>query len=216
LAIWGTIKLTKSIGTKGLFLLCWLVAFPFLIKAPIPTQRRFAEGIWVVLVAGFFGFFTDKDQIPIYGKILLGCLLPTSVIILWGAATRAANPSEPVFLPRDEINAYAFFAETIPRDSIVLSTFGTGNTLPAWAPITVIQGHGPETINRERLGKEIEAFFLSTRGGGDCGNFLHEKQVDFIFWGPQERAEWDWDPDRKSCLVKVYNANEYRVYEVKH
>lgn len=214
LAILGVRDLIKIKKERGLFLAGWLAIFPLLIFAPVNPQRRLAEGIWVIVVSAMFIFFENKEKIPFYGKIILGCTFPTAIFILVGAAGRATSPSAPVFLEESKVSAYQSMAVMVPDDSIVLSTFEVGNTLPAWVPVRVVLGHGAETVHLNKWTGEVEGYFSDNQGNIDCGMFLHDNQIDYIFWGPAEEQTWDWDPEIKSCLKRIYNSQGYRIFTV--
>jgi len=215
MAVGGILKLFRRDFPRGLFLACWVLAFPILVSAPLPTQRRLAEGIWVILVISFFAFFREKTKIPLYGKISAGLLFPTAIFLVWGAAARAARPSTPIFITTEKVEAYLALQGIAPPESIVLSSYAAGNSLPAWAPVTVIQGHGPETINLLTWQSELEEYFLSNQGNTDCGDYFSAREINYLFWGPDETAVWNWNPDLKSCLRQVYNSKGYAIYKVR-
>lgn len=214
LAVGGAVKILRSRPDLGTFLACWMVVTPVLISIPVTTQRRFAEGIWIILITAAFGFFSDKTRLPTYGKIVLGLIFPTAVFLLWGAGSRAARPAEPVFLPADQVLAYQALADLAPRNSIVLAAFETGNSLPAWVPVRVVLGHGPETVRLSEWQADLDNYFLLNQGEENCGGFFADSGIDYLFWGPREGQEWDWDPGIKKCLRQVYNSDSYRIYEV--
>lgn len=211
-AFWGVLKWIRSKPKEGLFLACWMIAFPFLVSAPVTTQRRLAEGIWVILITAAFGILSGRERTPIYAKVLAGLLFPTTIILLWGASSRATHPSAPGFIPSQQIEAYQALRDIAPQNSIVLSSFQVGNSLPAWVPVRVVQGHGPETVNLEEWQLRIEDYFLDNQGRIQCGDFFEENSIDYLFWGPEEAEQWNWNPDLKLCLERVYNANDYRIY----
>lgn len=214
LAVGGIAKIYPKDPPRGLFLACWILAFPFLISAPVPTQRRLAEGIWVITIIGFYSFFLDKQKIPVYGKVIVGFLFPTTIFLIWGASARALRPSSPLFEETQKIEAYLALRETAPSDSIVLSTYRVGNSLPAWVPVYVFQGHGPETINLLKKQSELDEFFMNTRGDDDCGNYFSDRDINYLFWGPDEISTWNWNPAIKNCLQQVYNSKEYKIYKI--
>jgi hypothetical protein len=213
-AVLGIAEISRINRKHGWFFACWVAAVPLLIYAPVPTQRRLAEGIWVILVTAFFVFFHKRDRFPLYGKLIIGLLFPTTIMILWGASSRATVRSAPIFISESKVEAFLSLKELAPPNSLVLSSFEIGNTIPAWVPVTVVLGHGPETVHLDRWKDEISGFFLSTQNAFDCGGFLQETGIDFLFWGPEEESLWNWDPETKSCLKKVYNSNGYRIFEV--
>jgi hypothetical protein len=213
-AAWGTFKLFKENQSWGLFLACWILVFPFLVSAPIPTQRRLAEGIWVILITGLIGYFSDQDSMPLYGKVLIALLFPTTIVLLWGASLQARLPSSPLFVSATSVDAYIFLKEESPGNSLVLSSFEVGNSLPAWAPVRVVQGHGPETIHRSEWQAKIEEAFLDTQTRNGCPLFFIESDIDYLFWGPEEEKTWDFDPGQSTCFQEVYNSNGYKIYQV--
>jgi len=213
-SVLGIYKLRDVYPEGGLFLSCWLAALPFLVSAPVSTQRRLAEGIWVLLVTGMFVYWNDKNDIPNYGKIVIGLLTPTTLFLLWGAIERAAMPSLPIFRPAEEVTAFLTINEFVSERAVILSAPETGNALPAWAHARVVFGHGPETVNKQAWQEEVEGYFMETKGKRECGNFFEEKGIDFLFWGPEEMEKWSWDPGEKDCMRQVYNGNGYEIYQI--
>ena len=214
IAILGVRKMLKINRELGLFLAGWMAIFPFLIFAPVNPQRRLAEGIWVILIGAIFIYFENKEKIPLYGKFLLGCTFPTAIFILWGSAGRAISPSEPVFREAEEIKAYQALADFVPKNSVILSTYEVGNSLPAWAPVRVVMGHGAETVHLDKWQREVDGYFSKNKGNIECETFLQDNQIDYLFWGPAEELAWDWDPGIKSCLKRIYNHQGYRIFTV--
>ena len=210
----GAVKIYRNNPKQGLLLVCWMAILPLLIYAPVNPQRRLAEGIWVILITSMFGGFLDKKAVPMYGKLITVLLLPSAIFLVWGAASRAAMPSAPIFISAPEVEAYQAFNEIAHQDSIVLSTFSVGNSLPAWAPVRVVQGHGPETVHLQYWQDSINEYFRENHGDAHCGGFFKESQIDFLFWGPEEVQTWNWDPGIKDCLLQVYNADGYRIFKI--
>jgi len=215
--IMGIRKLIKSRKHESLMLASWLIMAPFLIYAPVITQRRLAEGLWVVLIIGFVGNYINSDGIPWYARGLLLLLLPSSLFIFLGSILTTAKPSEPIFRNSDEILAYEFIAEFTEKDNVILSSFEIGNNLPAWAPVRVVMGHGPETIGLDRIQSDISAFFdFPDAYRNDCSEFFEKFDVDYLFWGPFEKNTWKAEPGDIECLVEIYNNEGYSLYEVNY
>ena len=213
-AVWGVFKHIKISPKFGIFLACWMVAFPVLVNAPVTTQRRLAEGIWVILITGVFGIFVKARTLPVYGKLLLGFLYPTTIFLLWGASMRASQPTSPIFIATPQAEAFLALKKIAPQDSIVLSSFEVGNSLPAWAPLRVVQGHGPETVHLPEWQSDIKRYFLDNQGQESCGKFFNERNIEFLFWGPNEQESWNWNPESKDCMKQVYNSDEFKIYQI--
>ena len=127
---------------------------------------------------------------------------------------RTANPSEPIFRKVDEVSAYEFIAVTAEKGDIVLSSFEIGNNLPAWAPIRVVMGHGPETIGLDEIKAKADDYFSQEASTWECGEIYSEFNADYLFWGPVEQKIWKTDPMEYDCLTRIYNKGDYSVYEV--
>jgi len=215
LAIGGVFRLFRESPDRGSFLASWMIALPVLVNIPISTQRRLAEGIWVVLITGFFAYFKNKKILPFYGKIVIGFLFPTTIFLFWGAFSRARLPSPPLFLPTEKVAAYQALKDLVADQDVVLTAYNTGNSLPAWVPATVVLGHGPETVHLNDWQNRVDAYMEENRGQAACGDFFMETGIDYLFWGPTEKERWAWDPAIKKCLKQVYNAEGYMIYQVK-
>ncbi|MFN2112247.1 MAG: hypothetical protein ACK2TT_03945 [Anaerolineales bacterium] len=191
----------------------WLLAFPFLVSAPVTTQRRLAEGVWAILVACMIGFFSYRDRLPVYAKILTAFLLPTSLFLWIGGISLASKPAEPVFVPGPEVLAYQYLSAHAPVGSLVLSDFGTGNRIPAWAPVRVVLGHGPETVNRVYWQDLVDSSLNGTAPISTCPDEFGDNGIDYLFWGPAEKERWNFNPENSSCLKQIYNSGGYQIFQ---
>ena len=214
-AIAGIIELIKSKQQESLMLAAWFLISPFLIYAPVIAQRRLAEGIWVMLIIGLVGNYIVIGKIPkmIQGVLLL--LLPSTLFIISGSILRASKPANPVFIAVEEAYVYEFIAENVDKDSIVLSSYKIGNNLPAWAPVRVVMGHGPETIDLDKIQSEVSDFFsIEDHGDNGCDVFFENFNIDYLVWGSLEKDKWQTDPDDLNCLEEIYRQGGYSVFEV--
>ena len=215
-AVTGVIKGLKDHPRIYLLLAVWMMIFPILIYAPVTTQRRLAEGIWVALIAGTISYFSTMDRIPRYTILLMFLVIPSSLFLLIGSISRASSPSWPSFLPAEQVQAYQFLAEEAPTDSLVLSEFKTGNSLPAWAPVRVVLGHGPETVNQSYWQGKVERTLNGVDSVDPCISMFQQEGIDYLFWGPNERDRWRFEPKQSGCLSRMYNSGEYQIYIVEY
>lgn len=164
----------------------WLLALPVLLYLPLGLQRRFAEGAWVVLVALALRYLEGIEPARRRRGLWLFALAAPSTILLWlGAMNTALHPARPAFRPVDEAAWFETLREE--QDAIVLATYSTGNALPAWAPVRVVIGHGPETVGLEELQQQVLDFYAEDTSDAERRVILEEHQVDYVAWGPTER-----------------------------
>lgn len=215
-AIAGVRKLVQEGVNESLLLFGWLLISPFLIYAPVITQRRLAEGIWVVLIICLIGNYNGRKNIPIPIKGLMLLLFPSTLFIFLGSILITANPSGPIFRKTDEVRAYEFISENADNDAVVLSSFEIGNNLPAWAPVRVVMGHGPETIGLADIKNQVSSYFNQANNAGTCEELLKELNAAYLFWGPIEMDNWKVDPGNNECLTRIYNYGDYSVFEINY
>ena len=85
-----------------------------------------------------------------------------------------------------------------------------GNALPAWAPVRVLAGHGPESANLKEVRPEIEAFFSGSKDLVWQKDLLSRNNVEIIISGPMERTLGNWESNFGSNYLQIYNTGEYR------
>ena len=214
LAAKGIWKMIKKKKNEALLLAGWLFILPILVYAPVITQRRLAEGIWVVLIIGLLSNYNDLEKFPLPVRGLTVLLFPSTLLIFSGSIFRAINPSEPIFRNADEVAAYTYLSKEASPGSVILSSFEIGNNLPAWAPVRVVMGHGPETVGLEMIKTDIDNYFNQDYKTEACGEFFEEYKIDYLFWGPVEAREWAIDPGTLDCLKPIYNGQGYQIFEV--
>lgn len=214
----GAWRELRAADPRGWLPVGWALALPVLAYAPVNLQRRLPDGVWVaIVVLGAIGVREWADGRPgrrLLPPALLLASLPTTFILLAGGARAALRPGEPVFLPQEEVRAFTWLRDHGEEASGVLASFRTGNALPAWAPMHVVVGHGPESAGLEELLPEVERFYEAGINDEFRRRFVSEHGVDYVLLGPNEAALGDWRPERASFLREIYSAYGYSIYEV--
>jgi hypothetical protein len=202
----------------GWLLVAWVCSLPFLAYAPFDLQRRLPEGIWVAMVALVivaieyqqWGIRARKGMVT---GLLIICTLST--LILWSGSIQAVlRPVEPIFLPVGQSQVFEYLESSAGKDQVVLTAFQTGNALPAWTPQFVVIGHGPESINLGDNLPRINAFFNKDIADQERLAFIDEFSIDYLLWGPSERALGAWDPQQTPYLKKIYESRSYVVFRL--
>ncbi|HUF38398.1 MAG TPA: hypothetical protein VMN57_07740, partial [Anaerolineales bacterium] len=209
-AIKGARRLLVSGAVRARLPVIWVLVFPILVYLPVNLQRRLSEGVFIALLALVVcGFEREPDRARSMRKSvpLIAAAIPTTLLLLAGAGQVAWYPAEPAFRPSVEAAAVEILAAHAPIDSIVLAPVGTGNALPAFAPLRVVIGHGPETIGFDRLRPEVDAFFENRLSNASARALLVEQGVDYIFWQEPEQPVY---PD----LDLQYEGDGFRIYTV--
>jgi len=215
-AIWGGWRALHSEDRGRLLPIAWAMALPFLAYFPHNLQRRLPEGAFValaLLAALGISSWTGRQRWTRWlGPGLLGASSLSSLLLLAGGLQTALRPSEPAFRPAAEAAAFESLAEIAEEGSVVLAAYATGNALPAWVPLRVVIGHGPESIGLADLEPQVARFFSDRAADADRAQFLMRNRVQFVFWGPHERALGGWDPNSAGGLTPVYDGDGYAVF----
>jgi hypothetical protein len=226
-AFLGARKLLHRDPWRGCLLVAWVIALPVLAYVPFNLQRRLPDGIWVALVAlaiiSLEGVQVTESQSGPEGvssrrtdrrQFVFLFLFISTLFLFVGGVMAAIHPSQPVFRPTEEVRAFQFFTQQSNQGEVVLASFNTGNAIPAWAPVRVVIGHGPESVGLNDLNRMVSRFFQLGMPDQLRLKFLREQNVRYVFWGPEEREIGGWDPYQADYLVPVYHQGDYSIFEV--
>ena len=215
----GLWRIIQERSHAGLLILGWIIIFPILAYAPFNLQRRLPEGIWVALISlaaiGLMGWLENKVKIERWvGRTFLSFGLLSSLLLITAGIDVAMRPNEPAFRKSDEVEALTWLHDEAEPNSVVLSAFQTGNAIPAWAPVRVIIGHGPESVNHAELEPQIDAFYGGEMTDPERLQFIRNHDVQYVWYGPREQALGFWSPNRSDFLTLAYSYADYKVYRV--
>lgn len=230
-ALPGARRLLAEHPWGGLLPAAWVLALPVLAYAPLNLQRRLPEGVWVALCllgvvglqvwlerrradreAGRNSLAVLRAALPALSLLLV---FPSTLVLLLGGMAAASTPGQPLFRPAAEVRAFEFLASRARPGEVVLSAYASGNALPAWAPVRVVIGHGPESAGLAELEPQVKAFFQSDTPEGMRIAFLEQHQVAYVFYGPEEAALGAWRPQASTHLLEIYRDGEYAIFQVR-
>jgi hypothetical protein len=217
-AILGVLHIIRSKRWTGLLLVAWVIAFPAFAYLPHNLQRRLPDGIWIawIILAALgvhnLGNFARRQSM--WRVILMTLSVPTSLMLFISALQVSTHPRIPLHRPAEEVEIFKWLRNEGGKDSVVLSSFHTGNAVPAWAPVTVVLGHGPETANHDHLRSQVAAFYSGEMDREDQFQFLRAQQVDYVFFGPEEREFGEMDFYQSVDFELRMTIGEYQLFEV--
>jgi len=212
----GIKQIRKEHRYRGWLIIGWVAVVPILVYLPTVIQRRLAEGVWVaVVILAVKAFEGGEGKLPKEWAYSWVFVFPTSVLLIIGGIQTACFLSPPVFRPTAEVEAFRYLKDEAVKNSVVLTSHETGNVLPAWVPVHVVLGHGPETANYDLVSQKMESFYGAQTTAQNRIQILDEFNVDYVFWGPAEKAIGDWDPEETDIISPGYDQGPYKIYDVK-
>lgn len=225
-AIYGGMRFIRHMPWKGFLPVSWVLALPILAYAPFNMQRRLVDGVWIALIALSLGSvtssFSSKDQTAasttsrlrswFYGLSSLGFV--AALILIVGGITAARNPSPPLYRPADQVRAFNELDRIAAPGDIVLSSSTTGNPLPSYAPVRVVIGIETLTVAYEEVAAQMFLAYQGNTTDTQRQELLQKWNVDYVYWGPDERELGDWNPNQEVYLEKIVTAGEHEIFRV--
>ncbi len=209
------LRLFRKMEWRGLLLVVWVLVFPLLAYAPYNLQRRLPEGIWTAFVIlALLGVCQWKPVWQKFGTGLMVVGILSSVILFMGGMVGVTQKSKPLFIPAAEAEIYEALAELAPKGSVVLAEYDVSNAMPAWAPMTTLVGHGPESIRLKEILPRVEKALSPESSDMDRQALLDEFQVDYVVVPKSLDRSGDWNSTTIQGLVSVYQNETWEIYQV--
>jgi len=232
LSLFGIIALLQKFpkDNKDIFLLTWWgvqLAMPYMPF--LNYQRKMVEGLHVVMVfTAIFGIFFLKDFLEknnfLKGSFLKNKFILTGFFILFFTFSNFSilmqnfnfylSHHRYAFLSKDKQEAMIWLKEKTPQESVLFASYFNGNLIPAFSARTVYLGHWGMTAEASKKLEQTKQFFEKW-GNKARFVFLKINQIDYLFYGPEERQYQNFDPESVDFLEKVYQNDEVAIYKVK-
>jgi hypothetical protein len=202
----------------GWLALAWVGVVPVLVYLPFNLQRRLVEGMQVPLsLLAALGVLRVKwrgVRLRLLMGLLLAALSLTNVMLVAGNCLSLRGKPAPIYRDTGEVAALDWLNQQVESDDVVLAAYETGNYLPARVKARAFVGHGPESVHADEKKRLVAYFFDGATDDAWRRDLLSQYGVDWVFWGPAERAMGDFDPSQAAYLAPVYDAPEYTLFRV--
>ncbi len=138
--------------------------------------------------------------------------ISTITLFAGGLLTVQAKTS-PLYQDADEVAMFDILEKSGEPGCLVVSSFSTGNALPAWAPMRVVIGHGPESAGLAVLQEQVKKFYNPQADDFWRREWLAQQGACYVFWGPAEQALGSWDPRQADYLDFMSQQGEYWLFK---
>jgi len=212
---------SKKRKEKDLFLISWFFVEFFLIYCPlIPFQRKLTEGFQMDLaILTTFSLFHIKSwfekrsilrKFTLLEKILFIFFLSFSnFIIIGNDIISYCEKNEMFYLKKGIVEGMEWIRRNTSENSVILSSFETGNLLLAFIDRPVYLAHPHITVNFQEKKERVEKFF---KEGSE--EFLKNEGIDYLFVTEREREKIKFDLEEKNYLEKVFTNEEVTIFKV--
>jgi len=234
-AVFGLIIFLKNKGwqdKKLLFIVIWTISSFVLIHFNfLRFPRRLTEGLQfpLVVLSIYFLFYlynllknkinSQVFNLIIYNKGVL--IFPFIILFTFSNIYIYLNdliiyyhqyPN--YYISNDFIKVTKKIKEETSEDILILASYKNSNLIPGLTGRRIYAGHFGETINHLKKIDEINWFYSTNDEDELKYQFLRSRGVNFVFYGPEEKALGNFPPQEKNYLKKVYQSGDYSLYQV--
>ncbi len=215
-AVPAVVKAFRQRDERDLILIAWVTCAVLLAYFPYNVQRRFIDGIWIALVVlGFRSYqLVNRGYLKNVYQGLMGLTTIAPILLLLILTGGIWTKAEPVYRESPEISLFKEIELVARPGDTVLAAYDTANALPAWAPVFVLAGHGPESANLRNILPDIEVFYTGTRDSNWQQRFLESNGIDFVIFGPHERSLTTKTTLDGRSFTKIYDQSGYQLFRV--
>jgi hypothetical protein len=151
------------------------------------------------------------------GLVIALCVALSSLsnlLLVTGGIVSAAGGAPGIAQPAAVEAAIAWLSQHSAPDAVILSSEQTGNIIPARIGRRVVWGHWDETAFYAEKKAQVSLFFDANTSDAERQAILQRYGVDYLVYGPAERALGDFDPASAPYLRPDLSADGVTVYRV--
>lgn len=216
-----------------LFLRAWFLGNFLLIYIPTDYQIHMLNG-WQIPIAilatqGLFRYIlpwlenvlTSKYSISTQSiqrglaTALIIAILPTNLYLFTWRFVELARHDYPYYLQQDETSALQWLEANGQPDEVVLSSLTIGQYIPALTGTHAFLAHWAQTLDFYGKSAMVDEFFAKATPDARRQQILEQYHVDYIFYGPAERALGEYNLSQSPLFVQVFSSPSTSIYRVK-
>ncbi len=208
------------------FLVVWFFAGWAFTYIPTDFQIHMINS-WqtpVILLGTAFWFDTVQPSLAkrwralaspaLAGAVLVSAVLPANGYIFLWRFLDLHRYNYPYFLHQAEYDAMRWLDENAPQDAIVLSAYEPGRYIPGISGRSAFLSHWAQTVDFYAKRDFVRDFFQPETPDTRRREVLAQFGVDFVLYGPAERALGAYDPAQSPWTYPVFEQDGVWVYGV--
>ena len=141
-------------------------------------------------------------------------VLPTNIYLWTWRFVDLARHDYPYYLHQDDLAALQWLEENTPSDAIVLGSITIGQYVPALSGNTAFLSHWAQTVDFYDKRARVARFFDAATLDEERAETVEAFGVDYVFWGPAERALGAYNPAATPWLHLIFSAPQVNIYAV--
>ncbi len=195
----------------------WILGAILVIYFPFNLQRRFMTGLYIpVGVLGGYGLSQWLGARPVLKKwiwrVVWMVSFLTPLLIVLSTVGAIFQKDSSIYLTSDEVRAFHWMEQNLPKKAVVLAAPQTGLILPAWTGLRVVYGHPFETVRSDESKQRVEKFFLGEMTATEMDEFFRKFNIQYLLMGPRE--ETLTQGRNPSVGTMIYQTGKVRIFRV--
>jgi len=225
---WIVLAWRRRWSEENLFVMSWFLANAAINYIPTDYQIHMLNGwqipMMLLVVQGLYDFIAPAiaSRRPGTGEkarrwiaaIFVLAVLPTNVYLWTWRFVDLARHDYPFYLYQDEVAALEWLRGHTRPDDVALASLTVGQYVPAVSGNTAFLAHWAQTVDFYDKAERVARFFDAAVPDTERVETLRTFGVDYVLYGPAERALGDYDPANASWLVLAFSAPQVDVYHV--
>jgi hypothetical protein len=146
--------------------------------------------------------------------LVLLAVLPTNLYLLAWRFVDLQRHDYPFYLYQDEVAAMRWLESNTGPDQVVLSAFSPGHFIPGLAGNKAFLSNAVMTLDFNHKRGLVNEFFDSATPDAQRLEIVKKHNIQYIFFGPAERALGGYDPETSSWLSRAFSTPQVDIYRV--
>lgn len=122
-------------------------------------------------------------------------------------------PPQVMYPHNDFYNGLKWLENKTNHQTVVLSKITAGNYIPAYSGNFVYLGHIAETPDYNKRTEKVNEFFSGSLSDKQALKFLKTENINYVFFGPQEKENSQKDIGIYKFLAPVYKTELVTIYK---
>lgn len=218
----------KNYDDRLLFITAWFLSSFVLIYIPTDFQIHMLNGwqvpMGLLAVRGLFRYVAPRwprlaVRPVLWATLLLLVVVPTNLYLFTWRFVELRRHDYPYYLYQDEMSAYGWLeANARPAEGqpypVIFSAEMTGQYVPLFSGAQAYLAHWAQTLDYYGKAANVQEFFASATSEARRLEILRQHGVDYVLYGPAERAVGPYDPAMAPFLKPVFQTQRVSVYAV--
>jgi hypothetical protein len=143
-------------------------------------------------------------------------IIPTNIYLILWRFIDLRRHEYPYYLHQTELAAMDWLETNAKKNDVILSSLTIGQYIPSETGMFVFLAHWAQTVDYYNKESMVNEFFNPQVSNDRRQAILHQYSVDYIFYGPVERALGQYNLADSPLLQKVQTVDNVDIYQVRN